>query len=98
MWPSLSEAREQKRDFCSPGWLAAGAPAPLESITNHEMGLCLLSLWLRRSSRLRTTCAQLKNCLLLSLARRHATAFHPLFNKMGGQVEWSSVCLICFQV
>lgn len=30
--------------FCSPGWLAARAPTPLESITNHEMGLCLSPL------------------------------------------------------
>lgn len=44
MWSSLSEAVEQKRDFCSPGWLAVRAPTPLESITNHEIVLCLLSL------------------------------------------------------
>lgn len=44
VWPSLSEAVEQKRDFCFPAWLAARAPAPLESITNHEIVLCLLSL------------------------------------------------------
>lgn len=44
VWPSLSEAGEQKKDFCFPGWLAARAPTPLESITNHEMGLCLLLL------------------------------------------------------
>lgn len=44
VWPSLSEAGEQKRDSCSPSWLAARAPSPLESITNHEIVLCLLSL------------------------------------------------------
>lgn len=44
VWPSLSEAVEQKRDFCSPGRLAARAPAPLESITNQEIVLCPSSL------------------------------------------------------
>lgn len=102
MWPSLSEAVEQKRDFCSPGWLAARAATPLESITNHEIVLCLIAAVyasLRCSPCPCTTCAHLKNSVChFSLARRHAVASPLLFNKMGEQVERSSVCLFFFQV